>query len=564
MNEASEAVTLVLTGQLPFILIISAVLAFPVSLFLLWLYRKSVIKSMQSRANPEQRIDNKTEDIEKPTTRAIPNLDITIIDSSSAKLEANSESEALYTEAAKSLWSNSKIYLLAGSCYSIVITLAVLVSSNIPIIPIRFLFLFITFIWPSILIIYLFNAVNKRSKILTIFIYFLTLLLVSILALLLSTDTGLSKTLLGWIIFNLPATVLILAFLNRRIKAVGPLVLTFMVLAIMGSVIAVSIIGLNESLLEFVAGIGFSFGLGAYGVLISIILIGFVVLGLIGWQVLKLLGKLYLNKKISDKTITADSLMLLFSIVQSIGLAFEGAIWILSGLVGFIFYKLITIISFNMRSNKKVINVRKLLLLRVFSLGKKSEVLFDKIEMYWRQIGTINMIAGPDLATTTIEPHEFLAFIGGKLSRSFIDSYKTFENRLSEVDLKPDPDGRFRVNEFFCFDDTWKMVLEGFVSNSDVVLMDLRGFSQNNDGCKHEIREIINLKPVSKILFIIDDTTDNDFLEKLIKEYWNHMRNDSPNLESATGQLQLFKYTQSNDNDIRQIFRILSSSSLSN
>jgi len=511
---------------------------------------------MQSRANPEHKIESKTKDIEMASTRAMPNLEITIIDSNGEELRS---SEALYDKAAKFIRNNSRVYLLAGACYSIVMTLIYLISTNFELLLVRILFLFITFMWPAVLVVYGYLVVDKSARLRGFLIYFASFFLVCILALVQSSDTAISTMLLGWIIFNVPATILTLAFLNRRIRAVGPLVLIFLILATTGSVIAVSILGYDEGLLESVANFGFSIGLDAYGVLIVIILIGFVLLGVIGWYVLKFLGKLYIDKKASDQSITADSLMLLYSILQSISLAFEGAIWIFSGLLGFLVYKIVSCLGFGMASKKGLERVHKLLLLRVFSLGKRSEVLFDRIGACWRQIGIINMIAGPDLATTTVEPHEFLSFIGGKLSRSFIDSNKTLEIRLSEVDLEPDIDGRYRVNEFFCFDDTWKMVLNDLVSESDVVLMDLRGFTERNDGCKHEIQELINLKPAKEILFIIDHTTDDEYLEQLIQDYWKNMRGDSPNLSNTSSKLKVFNYTQGN-NDIRHMMEMMSGS----
>jgi hypothetical protein len=115
-------------------------------------------------------------------------------------------------------------------------------------------------------------------------------------------------------------------------------------------------------------------------------------------------------------------------------------------------------------------------LLRVFSLGRRSERLFDALATHWRHVGNIRLIAGPDLATTTVEPHEFLGFLSGKLARRFIDGPETLDLRLSETDLEPDPDGRFRVSDYFCYDDTWLTVLSRLADESDAVLMDLRGF----------------------------------------------------------------------------------------
>ncbi len=47
MNQRSDALTVALTGQLPFILVIATVLAYLASLLLLKLYRRAVVKSMR-------------------------------------------------------------------------------------------------------------------------------------------------------------------------------------------------------------------------------------------------------------------------------------------------------------------------------------------------------------------------------------------------------------------------------------------------------------------------------------------------------------------------------------
>ena len=53
------------------------------------------------------------------------------------------------------------------------------------------------------------------------------------------------------------------------------------------------------------------------------------------------------------------------------------------------------------------------------------------------------------------------------------------DRRLRELDLGPDPDGRFRVNEFICYPDTWRMALSRLLESdpSQSVLVNLRGFS---------------------------------------------------------------------------------------
>ena len=69
----------------------------------------------------------------------------------------------------------------------------------------------------------------------------------------------------------------------------------------------------------------------------------------------------------------------------------------------------------------------------------------------------------------------------------FIASPAQVPARLAEFDLAPDPDGRYRVNECYCFDSTWQAALAALVQRADVVLMDLRGFQARNAGCRHEL-----------------------------------------------------------------------------
>lgn len=151
------------------------------------------------------------------------------------------------------------------------------------------------------------------------------------------------------------------------------------------------------------------------------------------------------------------------------------------------------------------------------------------------------MITGPDLATTTVEPHEFLAFLSGTLSRRFISGPETLDLRLSEVKAKRDFDTRFRVGDFFCQDDTWKMVLGRLARDSDVVLMDLRGFGPANMGCIYEINELLAAVPLKRLVLIVDRRTDADFLRKTLADGWAALPVGSVNRTSASPAVRLFQ-----------------------
>jgi hypothetical protein len=195
--------------------------------------------------------------------------------------------------------------------------------------------------------------------------------------------------------------------------------------------------------------------------------------------------------------------------------------WLFTGIAAFAAYKLVCGIGFAASGVAHAAErERTLLLLRVFSLGAKSERLFDALSKRWLRAGSISMIAGPDLVTATVEPHEFLEFMGGALSRRFVRGGEDLERRLAEAYRGPDPDGRYRVNAFFCHADTWQQTVVRLAAGADVVLMDLRGFSPANQGCLFELRHLVDSVDLRRVVFVFDERTDRAFLAQALDEAW--------------------------------------------
>jgi hypothetical protein len=182
-----------------------------------------------------------------------------------------------------------------------------------------------------------------------------------------------------------------------------------------------------------------------------------------------------------------------------------------------------------------------LLLLRVFRLGKRSERLFDKLRKHWQAVGSICMIAGPDLVTTTVEPHEFLEFLSGRLGRRFVGGTADLDRRITAMDGAADPDGRYRINEFFCRTDTWQMTMQRLAAASDAVLMDLRSFSVSNQGCLFELARLLDGVDLGQVVFLVDQTTDRAFLEATLQRLWNELSSSSPNRPAAAPTARLFR-----------------------
>jgi len=157
-------------------------------------------------------------------------------------------------------------------------------------------------------------------------------------------------------------------------------------------------------------------------------------------------------------------------------------------------------------------NVR-LLLLRSFSLRERSNRLFQDLESLWRSIGSIQLVGAVDIALTTLEPHELLDFLRGRLGREFVHSPAEVDARLALFDHERDPDGRFRVNVIFCGgDSTWQYAVDRMLRDSDCVLMDLRGFSRHRAGCVFEIRCLAGSDRSFRTVFLVDESTDRGFV----------------------------------------------------
>jgi hypothetical protein len=529
MTAATDPTTLALTGQLPAILIAATLLALPTSLVLLWLYRRAVLRSMLAGA-PGVRSPRPP----PPTPPAAPGQrpDLTITSyGRDPESELDPSARSLLARLARSRLRAAGAYALGGFTFALVMAAAFLASTGIEFLPVRFLFLFWGYAWPVVFTTTLTLGSRLRTMLLTTAAYVVVFIGLGAISVARSPTFDWGQAALYWASSNLPPSVLLLFFLNRRVRAVGPLVFVFMVLAVTGAAVVVAVAGSSERLLRAAVSVGSAMGLEASGIFLGLHLLGFLLLGIAGWFALLWIRRRYERKLLSDESLTFDAIWLLFGVDQSIGLAFEGAGWVLSGVVAFAGYKVVTTLALSAatRPERDAPNVR-LLLLRVFALGRRSERLLEAVGAYWRHAGSIQLIAGPDLITKIVEPHEFLDFLRGRLARRFVDGPETLDLRLSEMDLERDHDGRFRVNEFFCHDDTWRAVLSRLVSHGDTVLMDLRSFSPANAGVTFEVEELLNQVRLERVVFAIDRTTSRDYLSQVVEQVCGRLGSMSPNL----------------------------------
>ena len=171
----------------------------------------------------------------------------------------------------------------------------------------------------------------------------------------------------------------------------------------------------------------------------------------------------------------------------------------------------------------------RLLFLRVFGSSSRSEKLFDLLAARWRYAGSIQLISATDVARGRFEPDEFLDFLSGRLASAFISTGADLDRRLAGLDLRCYPDGRYRVNEFFCRVDTWQQTVTRLMTQSDLVAMDLRAFTSERKGSIFELSALIDKVPLHRVVLLIDQTTDAPLLTQTLADLWQKMDPQSPN-----------------------------------
>jgi hypothetical protein len=157
-----------------------------------------------------------------------------------------------------------------------------------------------------------------------------------------------------------------------------------------------------------------------------------------------------------------------------------------------------------------------LLVLRVFQRDVQARSLFDQVVERWRLSGNTVMIAGTDLADRTLDADDIFQFLDKKLAQRFIVNPSDVARRIDAFDMAADIDGRYRVNECYCHDTTWQDALRALVRDSDVVLMDLRGFQARNAGCRYELVTLAQASRELRVVVLTDRRTDRAVAQEAV------------------------------------------------
>jgi len=248
--------------------------------------------------------------------------------------------------------------------------------------------------------------------------------------------------------------------------------------------------------------------------------------GWLAWRLLNMLAAAFANKRFSDIQLVVDCWWAVVAAeVTATSLSVtHGFIGIAGGVAAFLAYRLA--VAAMLLGNRSPQRPPRLLLLRVFGYQARTESLFDRVAQTWRLHGPVQLIAGVDLAMRTADPGDVLALLDGRLAEAYVRTSHEVGERVARLDLRPDPDGRFRINEVYCHDNTWRTTLEALLDRTDRVLMDLRSFSAQNAGCRFELEQLVRRVPTEDIVLVCDKTTDLPLLHQILAAAWTVERKD--------------------------------------
>lgn len=456
-------------------------------------------------------------------------------------------------------------HTIAGLAFAVVATVLRFTYAGIEFLPVRTLIFIWAYAWPTVLILGMLVGRDRRMQALIVAAYLGVLAVTGVAIWLLGTPPlpvfgvtipAVAQPAFVWLLEAAPSAFLLL-FLNRTIRSIGPLVLLFVFVLLLGSHLATTLLTFDP-VLRAVVTIAVALHIDGHAILWIVMAIGMLVMAWPAWRCVTWLRDRYAAKRSSELLLTADAIWLLQALIlASILFREQGPLTALAAALPWIAWRLTLHAAIHpvLKEAREREPIR-LLLLRVYGFGRRSRRLLDLLGTRWRLIGSIDLIAAPDLASRTVEPSTFLEFVRGRLKRLFIRSPDDLKQRIASLDDKPDPDARFRINQLFCSDDMWKAAVTELMGTASLVAMDLRGFSPDRRGCVYELETLLDTVPLDRLVFLIDWSTDRKGLEAVLFAHWQRLAVDSPNLAIPHPRVRLLDVGGSDTLAVRQLLAI--------
>jgi len=177
------------------------------------------------------------------------------------------------------------------------------------------------------------------------------------------------------------------------------------------------------------------------------------------------------------------------------------------------------------------------LFLWVFA-SQSPALLFLGFAAVWRFLGRIQLLNGAGFMGDSVDIVKSVA--RGKSADLVVKTPEELAERVRAFERAPNRMAMYPHNSLLCNDTVWKLALDTLLDKSDVVLMDLRGFSPVNRGATYELGHLIDRFPTARLLLLADETTDMQFLTESLRLAWESMAAGSPNRRASSAPVRVF------------------------
>jgi len=542
-----------LEGAIILYLLIAAVMTLVIGLAALVLLQRSILRHMAATRGAPGSVAKVPE---RPRKSASVPLAIAPEDPAAAPAASNRTRRALFRIALA--------HAAAGLAFAIVATFVLLTLSGLELLPVRTTMVTWAQAWPTALVLCLLVGPDRRLQMLIVLGYVSVIAIICVLAQIRSADEirlgsltfpGFLNPVFYWVIEAAPYVFLLL-FLNRTVRSIGPLVLVFVFILLIGGHAATTILN-HQPILETVVRVTMALGVGDYAFWV-VMGVGMLAAAWPAYRCVAVLRDRYAAKRSSELLMTVSTIWLLSSLILASNLIREhGAIGAIAATLPILAWRAVLAVGLRPALNEaRARPPCRLLLLRVYGFGRRSRRLLDLLGSRWRLIGSIDLIAAPDLASRTIEPATFLEFARGRLGRLFIRTPEQLHERLATMDRAPDPDACFRINQLFCSNGIWREAVMRLMAEATLVVMDLRGFTLARQGCVYELQTLLDMVPIGRLVFLFNRTSDYVGLHKVLTDHWQQLDVASPNLVAAATTLRFLDVTSSDVHAVRRLLAI--------
>jgi len=370
--------------------------------------------------------------------------------------------------------------------------------------------LLLTHVWPLAITVFAVTVYSHRVKRVLLPA---TFLLVGVLAYRMGENSWLT------LLYVVPATAILRLNVNSRFRTIAPL-MTLVTLGLLGSgilgMIGAVIVGkkAGSPTAAKVTAAAVIFVLSCWGVY-----------GLLRWLI-----NAYRRKSFSDRSFQLAFIWITFCASYVVTRWTIRALGF--GLLAFAAYWFFTwALRPILRLSSQWRNPASLLVLRVFG-STRAQILFDELGARWRSSGPLYVIAGPDSAETNLDLHEAAQCLFD-IDELFVqDDRESLKKKIETLDDRPDPDGRFRIIDFYCLRHTWKATFETLANRhrSSAVLVDVTGWIGQYSGVAFEIERLFRHRPLDSFVLITGAISDEDqeALHAALRDLWKRIHPPQP------------------------------------